>query len=186
MAIFSGKDLERYRQHHDALLAFHSMFNERETVDERAIAIVGVAFLDSTLEHILTNFFVDDEKESSKLIRTDGPLGTFSSRVTASYCLGLINKTVRDDLRVVGKIRNKFAHQLEAAFDTEPIRDWCLSLKWHEFSMMMKAPPEATPRDVFQVGVNQIITYLNGILSVARSEGRSIREEDSDGPTLLR
>lgn len=185
-SIITGKDLERYWQHHDALLAFHSLFNERETADERAIAIVGTTFLDNILEHMLINFMVDDEKETKRLVGVDCPLGTFSSRVTASYCLGLICKTVRDDLRTVGKIRNKFAHQLEAAFDIEPIRGWCLSLKWHEFSMMMKAPADATPRDVFQVGVNQLITYLSGMLSVARLERRSMRDEDSGGPTLLR
>jgi hypothetical protein len=186
MAIIAGKDLERYWQHHDARLAFHSLFNERETVDERAIAIIGATFLDNILEYMLVNFMIDDEKESRRLVGVDCPLGTFSSRVTASYCLGLICKTVRDDLRTVGKIRNKFAHQLEATFEIDPIRSWCLSLKWHEFSMMMKAPAEATPRDVFKVGVNQLITYLDGMLGGARLERRRMRDEDASGPTLLR
>ncbi|TPK78549.1 hypothetical protein FJ527_08735 [Mesorhizobium sp. B2-4-18] len=186
MAVVAGKDLERYWQHHDALLAFHRLFNERETVDERAIAIVGATFLDNMLEHILVNFMVDDEKESKRMVGVDCPLGTFSSRVTAAYCLGLICKTVRDDLRAVGKIRNKFAHQLEAAFEIEPIRGWCLSLRWHEFSMMMKAPADATSRDVFKVGVNQLITHLSGIVSIARLERRKVRDEDNGGPTLLR
>jgi hypothetical protein len=29
MSVIAGKDLERYQQHQDALLAFHSLFNER-------------------------------------------------------------------------------------------------------------------------------------------------------------
>ena len=186
MTVIVGKDLERYWQHHDALQAFHRLFNERETVDERAIAIVGATFLDNVLEHMLVNFMVEDEKEARRLVGVDCPLGTFSSRVTTAYCLGLVCKTVRDDLRTVGKIRNKFAHQLEAAFDLEPVRGWCLSLKWHEFSMMMKAPADATPRDVFKVGVNQLIAHLNGMLGVARLERRRIRDEDNGGPTLLR
>jgi hypothetical protein len=166
--------------------AFHNMFNERDTIDERAIAIVGAAFLDKILEHILINFMVDDEKEKSKLIGIDRAIGTFSSRVTTTYCLGLICKTVRDDLRTVAKIRNKFAHELQASFDLEPIRGWCLSLKWHEFSMMMKAPADATPRDVFKVGVNQLICYLNGLVGTALLERRKMRDEDKGGPTLLR
>ena len=36
--------------------------------------------------------------------------------------------------------------------------------------MMMKAPEGATPGDVFQVGVNQLVTYLNGIVGLARIE----------------
>jgi hypothetical protein len=184
--IIAGKDLERYWQHHDSLLAFHTLFNERGTVDERAIAIVGATFLDNILEHTLINFMVDDEKETSKLIGVDRAMGTFSSRVTTTYCLGLICKTVRDDLRTVGKIRNRFAHRLDASFDQEPIREWCLSLRWHEFSMMMKAPAGATPREIFKVGVNQLICYLNGIVGTARLERRKVCCDDSGGPTLLR
>jgi hypothetical protein len=182
----AGEDLKRHWRHQDALLAFHELFNERATVDERAIAIVGVTFLDMILEHTLINFMVDDEKEMRKLLGVDRAMGAFSSRVTAAYCLGLICKTVRDDLRTVGKIRNRFAHELQASFEEEPIRGWCLALKWHEFSMMMKAPADATPRDIFQVGVNQLISYLNGLAGVALIERRKIRDDDNGGPTLLR
>jgi hypothetical protein len=175
--IISGKDLERYWRHQDALLAFHNLFNERGTIDERAIAIVGTTFLDNILEHILINFMVDDEKETKKLIGIDGAMGAFSSRVTATFCLGLICRTVRDDLRTVGKIRNRFAHELEASFESEPIRGWCLLLKWHEISLMMKAPAGATPRDTFKVGVNQLICHLNGLVGTALLERRKIVAE---------
>jgi hypothetical protein len=184
--IIAGKDLERYWRHQEALLAFHNLFNEHGTIDERAIAIVGATFLDSILEHALINFMVDDEKETRKLIGIDGAMGTFSSRVTATYCLGLICKTVRDDLRIVGKIRNRFAHELQASFDIEPIRGWCISLRWHEISMMMKAPADATPRDIFKVGVNQLICYLNGLAGAALLERRKMCDDDNGGPTLLR
>jgi hypothetical protein len=53
--IIAGKDLERYWRHQEALLAFHDLFNERGTVDERAIAIVGHTYLDNILEHALIN-----------------------------------------------------------------------------------------------------------------------------------
>lgn len=167
-----GADLERYWRLNDVLAAFHTMFNERQSNDERTIAIIGATFLDQLLENILINFMVEDEKEIKRLIGIDGALGTYSSRVTATYCFGLISKTVRDDLRIVGKIRNRFAHHLEASFDTEPIRDWCFSLKWHEFSMMMSAPEGATAQEIFKVGVNQLICYLNGIVGIARLERR--------------
>jgi len=184
--IIAGKDLERYWQRHDALLEFHKLFNERGVVDERAIAIVGATFLDSILEHTLINFLADDEKETRKLLHFDQAMGTFSSRITATYCLGLVCKTVRDDLRTVAKIRNRFAHELGASFDREPVRGWCLSLRWHEFSMMMKAPADAISRDIFKVCVNQLICYLDGLAGMALYERRKIRDEDSGGPTLLR
>src|ERR1019366_118088 len=115
----------------DSLREFHELFNEGGGIDERAIAIIGATFLDSILVDILAAFMIDDEKEVEKLLSYDGALGTFFGRINAAYCLGLICKTVRDDLLVVNKIRNKFAHELHASFDTDPVRGWCPLLKWH-------------------------------------------------------
>ena len=168
----------------EEMFAFHMLFNEGGTTDDRAIAVVGAAFLDSILERTLLNFMVDDEKEAAKLV--EGALGTFSSRVTATYCLGLICKTVRGDLRNIGKIRNKFAHEVHTSFDQDSIRDWCRALRWHEFSMMTKTPAEASPREIFMVSVNQLSSYLNGLAGVRLLERRKICDDDGGGPTLLR
>ena len=53
-SIIAGKDLDRYFDLHQALLEFGMLF-EQET-NGRAIAIVGAAFLDTLLGHILSNF----------------------------------------------------------------------------------------------------------------------------------
>lgn len=168
------------------LLQFHKLFNEGGEADERAIAIVGATFLDEILVKVLSSFLVEDEKECQKLLGYDKAMGTFASRVTAAYCLGLICKTVRDDLRIVGKIRNRFAHELLTSFDGAPIRGWCYDLRWHEFSMMMKAPGDAAPRDIFQVSVNQLISHLNGHAELARARRCQVDRTDEGGPTLLR
>jgi hypothetical protein len=186
MYILTGKDLERRAERQRALFEFHELFNERKGIDERAVAIVGATFLDNILENTLINFLIDDEKEVQKLLGVDQPMGTYSSRVNTMYCLGLICKTVRDDLRTVGKIRNKFAHQLSASFDTDPVRGWCHDLKWHEFSMMMKAPAGASPLDVFKVGVNQLICYLDGLSGMGLYDRRKVCTDDVGGPTRLR
>lgn len=173
-SIIAGTDLERYRALQSMLIEFHTLFNEATPVNERAIAIVGASYLDTLLEHTLINLLVDDEKEVRQLLRPDGALGTYGNRTTAAYCLGLIGEVVRNDLRTVGKIRNRFAHQLDASFDKEPVTSWCRALKWHEVSMMMKAPDGATARELFQVGVNQLICHLNGLVGVARLERRQV------------
>lgn len=116
------------RERFNALREFHELFNERRVSDERAMAIVGAAFLDTLLEEILSEFMVDDGKEVAKLLAYDQPMGMFSNRITATYCLGLICKTVRDDLRIIARIRNRFAHELKATFDIEPVRRLCASL----------------------------------------------------------
>ncbi len=161
----TGKDLERHFALEDALLEFSRLFKHEEKND-RGLVIVGAAFLDTLLEHILINFLVDDPKEVSELLRYDQPLGSYGNRTRAAYCFGLINKTVRDDLRLVGKIRNRFAHDLYASFEDQQIADWCLALKWHR-TAYMTPPPGVSARDLFHVGVNQLVCHLNGIVSIA-------------------
>lgn len=153
-----------------ALREFTILFQQEN--NDRAVAIIGPAFLDSLLEQVLTNFLIEDEREVSRLLSYDQPIGSFGNRTSMAYCLGLIEKTVRDDLRLVGKIRNRFAHRLDVTFETPPIRDWCLALKWHRLGTVREPPADATPRDYFQVGVNQLVCYLNGIVDFVRMSRR--------------
>jgi hypothetical protein len=174
-SLITGKALERHFELNDALREFSRLFQNEK--NERAAAIVGGAFLDTLLEHILLNFLAEDDKEVRRLLQPEQPLGTYGSRVSMVYSLGLIGKIVRDDLRLVGRIRNRFAHDLHASFEDERICSWCRSVKWHEISMFMKAPEGAAAGDIFQVGVNQLIAHLNGIVSIARMQKRKIRKE---------
>lgn len=165
----TGKTVDRFYSLQDGLTEFSRLFQNEE--NDRALAIVGRAFLDTVLESILIEFLVDDEKEVAELMRYEGPLGTYSGRIRGAYCLGLLRKTVRDDLRLVGRIRNRFAHDLSASFATDPIRSWCQSLQWHRVAFV-EPPAGASARDLFHVGVNQLAGYLHGYVSVARGEKR--------------
>jgi DNA-binding MltR family transcriptional regulator len=168
----SGREAERYFQRHEMLLEFVRLFDYKQASD-RAVAIIGAAFVDTLLRDILIEFMVEDEKEVSKLLQPEGPLGTYGSRVTACYCFGLIGKIVTADLRLVGKIRNSFAHDiLVADFSDQKISQWCRALRWHKEAFAVP-PPNATDRDLFQVGVNQLVTHLNGVPSIARLSKRS-------------
>ena len=171
----TGKDLERYFKLEDALFEFSRLF--RDETNDRAMVIVGAAFLDLQLEQIIINFLVDDEKEVSKLLQPDQPLGTYGNRIRAAYCFGLIGKTIRDDLRLVGKIRNAFAHDLYASFEDEKIRAWSSALSWHQVAYM-QPPPGAPARDLFNVGVNTLASYLSGVVSIARRGKLLIQRED--------
>lgn len=153
-AHLSEKEAERYFRRHEMLIEFSRLFEYSEASD-RAVAIVGPVFLDTLLADILIEFMVEDERQVSKLLQPEGPLGTYGSRVTACYCLGLIGAIVTADLRLVGKIRNRFAHDLRADFSDPTISQWCRALRWpREFFAV--PPSHATDRDLFQVGVNQL------------------------------
>jgi hypothetical protein len=167
-----GRALDKYMELNGSLVEFAALFEGEK--NDRAAAIVAATYLDTQLEHVLWNYLADDEKEVRSLLGTERPLGSFGAKITMVYCLGLVGKMIRDDLRLVQKIRNRFAHALSVSFSDEPVRTWCLSLKWHEEAMMCKPPPGATPAQFFQVGVNQIVSHLHGIVSLARQQRKQI------------
>ena len=170
-SVLNDKEAERYVQLQTVFYEFCKQFDYDEKND-RAIVLVGASFLDTQLEHILRAFLIDNEKEVDKLLEFDRPLGTFSGKITMAYCLGLIYKPVRDDLNLIRKIRNQFAHDLYASFEDSKIKAWCASLKWHRTTYVANPPSEATARDLFQVGTNQIVNYLNGVVGIARGQKR--------------
>lgn len=172
--ILTGKAAQRYLDLNNALFKFSELFKYSEG-DDRAIVIIGGSYLDIVLEHVLLAFFPEDDSEVDRLIQHDQPLGTFGNKVRMAYCLGLIEKIVKDDLKLVGKIRNRFAHDLYATFEDKAIKSWCSELKWHRISMMTNPPEGATTRDLYQVGVNQLIAFLNGAVAIGRGNKRKIR-----------
>jgi DNA-binding MltR family transcriptional regulator len=175
--VLSEREARRNHEILQMLMEFSRLFDYAEASD-RAIAIVGPAFLDTLLTEILGAFMVADDKELARLMQPEGPLGTFGAKVTACYCLGLIGKTVKGDLRLVAKIRNRFAHDLLADFADAQISGWCKSLAWHRMSMFRPPPAEATDRDLFQVGVNQLVSHLHGLVVIARFDKRQEFQPD--------
>jgi DNA-binding MltR family transcriptional regulator len=173
-SFLSGKTLERYWYRIKALEEFSKLFTYN-TGDDRAIVIIGSAFLETILEHILIEFFPEGEKEVDILLSYDKPLGTYSNKVRMIYCLGLIEKKIMKDLKLIGKIRNRFAHDLSVSFEDKDITNWTRELKWHrEIFFLHRTPKDATTRDIYQVGVNTVISYLNGIVGKAISQKRVI------------
>lgn len=171
--LLRGKELERYFDFNYALYEFHQLFTYDEK-DDRSIAIVGGTFLELALDHILRAFLPEEDKEVNKLFEFNNALGNFSNKITMVYSLGLIDKLIKDDLHLVRKIRNEFAHDLYASFENQKIAQLCKNLKWHKVAYVANPPENATIRDLFQVDVNQLISHLSGIIGISRGEKRKV------------
>jgi mannitol operon repressor len=78
-----------------------------------------------------------NNKSATALLGVDAPLGSLNARIAACHALGLISDIEKHDLTILRKIRNEFAHHIEASFDLPKIRDLCRSL-------CMKAPEHVT------------------------------------------
>jgi hypothetical protein len=75
-----------------------------------ACVLLSVSYLERLLITVLSNFLIKEPTSKRLFDPNNGSLGQFSSCSDVAYCLGLIAKDVHTNLRIVGKIRNTFAH----------------------------------------------------------------------------
>lgn len=97
---------------------------------DRGLPLVGAALIDEKLLETLQAFFI--EGKSSKKLLTEGnsPLGTFSAKIETCFALGLIDEFEYQEISLIRKIRNEFAHAKHGlSFQTEKIKGICSSLK---------------------------------------------------------
>jgi len=147
----------------ERLLEFTYTF-DYEHDNDREIVIVGCAYIESLIKEILEATFIDDPKEAKSLLsESTGSLSGLVPRARLLYLLGVIPELVYKDIQIVGKIRNEFAHKVSASFNDNRVQQLCGNLKWHVQSLFMKPPPEATARDIYQVGVNQLVSHLGAL-----------------------
>jgi DNA-binding MltR family transcriptional regulator len=129
---------------------------------DRAAVLIGATILDVQLERLLRGFFVDDEQEVNKLIASanqSAPLSSFSARIRAAYCLGLIHKSERDDLSAIREIRNVFAHNiLNCTFDNSDVIKTCKNLTL--FQTLLDEPACYT----YRVKFNLVVIILESLI----------------------
>ena len=101
---------------------------KRET--DRGLPLVGAALIDEKLLETLQAFIIEGKSSKKLLTKGNAPLGTFSSRIEACFSLGLIDKFEYQEISLIRKIRNEFAHARHGiSFQTEKIIGYCTSLK---------------------------------------------------------
>lgn len=86
---------------------------------DRIAAIVGVAILDDTLRLTLTERLQNDKNITGKLLKPNGALGNTEPKIDLLYLLYSFEKPVRNALYGLCHIRNLFAHNLDASFDSQ-------------------------------------------------------------------
>lgn len=74
-----------------------------------ACVLIAHSYLDYALASLLKHYFVESAVVK-KLLDSPGALAAFAARCDLAYCLGLIPKDFYQNLVIVGRIRNEFAH----------------------------------------------------------------------------
>jgi len=102
------------------------VLNEEET--DVALVVVAAAFLDASLAGLLATFMVDGNT-TDRLLSPAGAIGGFQVRADLCYALGLVSKPHYQELCVVARIRNHFAHShLKLSFTEVGVQELCEEL----------------------------------------------------------
>lgn len=105
--------------------------SEFHNESDRGAALVAASLLDEQLRDVLFAFFADVPTSKELLEGMNAPLGTFSSRLSAAYSLGLIQENEYREINIIRKIRNEFGHKWRGVdFKNQKIHDLCMQLPW--------------------------------------------------------
>jgi hypothetical protein len=78
------------------------------------------AYIDETMVRILES---ELNPEVGQLFQTYGLLDRSAARIDFCHSLHWLDKPAATDLHLIRKIRNRFAHQAEASFEDDAVRD---------------------------------------------------------------
>lgn len=72
--------------------------------------LIVASYIDHALASLLKRYFIESRAVDKLLESPRGSISSFASRCDLAYCLGLIPKSFYQNLEILGKIRNTFAH----------------------------------------------------------------------------
>ena len=122
---WSKDEFLKENPHLKDFLPFLDTHNEESP---RGAILVACSFLEEQLGAIIDAFLLEGSEKSLWLEGFNAPIGTFSARIKAAHCLGLISQSERDDCDTLRKIRNEFAHNHRSSFDDQKVIDLCKNL----------------------------------------------------------
>ena len=124
---------------------------------DRGSVLMAAAFIEDKLGYLLESYFVENEKICKQLLKSNGALATFSSKIDLAFLLGLIPKNIFDDLHLLRKIRNEFAHTAsKISFETASIKDRTKAL-----SALSKEMLRDDTKAYFMRSMTSILTAIN-------------------------
>lgn len=104
-------------------------FSELQRETDRGLPLVAAALIDEKLLDALQSFLCVGKAADRLLSDPNAPLGTFSARIEACFALGLIDEFEYQEISLIRKIRNLFAHSKHGlSFKNEKVVGLCTSL----------------------------------------------------------
>jgi hypothetical protein len=100
-----------------------AVWHEIDRQSHRASAVLGGAMVEDALRFALQAHFVFLSKtDTEKLFDYPAPLASFDAKIRVGHAIGLYGTIVRNDLNVIRRVRNGFAHAKKPiSFDTPQV-----------------------------------------------------------------
>ncbi|MFJ2492393.1 hypothetical protein ACIOV9_12720 [Pseudomonas iridis] len=101
------------------------IYEEYRSLPRRELAVVVGAVLDSALAELLSKRLTGQDSEIHSFLGVNGdgraPCGSFGARIQLALLTSVITAGDAAVLRTIKNIRNQFAHQVNADFNTESV-----------------------------------------------------------------
>lgn len=124
---------------------------------DRGSVLMAAAFIEDKITQLLETYMVQNKKIQEKIFNGNGALATFSSKIDMSFLLGLLAKNIYNDLGILRKLRNDFAHNAKSiTFQTDYIKNRCNSLQ-----VVSKVALRDDTRAYFLRSMSTILTFIN-------------------------
>lgn len=148
-----------------------------DLIDEsdRGAAIVGAALLEDNLVSMLKSKMLLDlmsQKQVKDIFDLSGPLSNFSAKISIAFAFGFIDKVTFDDLQIVRKLRNKFAHSSgKLSFDDGEVKSQinnmhCFKRAAQEFPRRFSPESDGEP-DEWKMRADGYIRLNKAVFSIA-------------------
>jgi DNA-binding MltR family transcriptional regulator len=119
-------DSEMAQKELESIQEFQDFRTSLLSESDRGSVLMAAAFIEDKITQLLETYMINDTTIQKKIFGGNGALATFSSKIDISFLLGLIPKNIYNDLGVLRKLRNDFAHNAKSiTFQTDYIKDRC-------------------------------------------------------------
>lgn len=144
-----------------ALADYNAMRKEFDNASDRAVAILGAAYVEEALlDALLIRLGVKDETAVEELLENGAPLSTFSNKIILAEATHLIGPRTRGDLDRIRKVRNECAHSVNpVSFTDQRLKVLIAALTPRAlpiYGSKPELPDASSPRERFQECCHQL------------------------------
>lgn len=104
-----------------------------DSLRPRAAGVMWPALVERRIDQLFEIGFRPDKKVHNELFQPSGALANYAVKVRLAYMLGWFHKDFYEDLLLISKIRNLFAHKIEVKdFSDQRILTWLKRMKVYQ------------------------------------------------------